>query len=77
MDGAGEFDGVLLGAFRRPRIEGRFRGRAMQAFDVTWGDAEGDVVIENAYANVSRAVVTRGGSRMDVSGLVLAGLPAP
>ena len=54
MDGAGEFDGVLLGAFRRPRIEGHFRVRAMQAFDVTWGDAEGDVVIENSYANVSR-----------------------
>ena len=33
----------------------------MQAFDVTWGDAEGDVVIENSYANVSRAVMTRGG----------------
>ena len=24
IDGAGEFDGVMLGAFRRPRIEGRF-----------------------------------------------------
>ena len=30
LDGAGEFDGVLTGAFRRPRVEGRFRGRAMQ-----------------------------------------------
>ena len=28
----------------------------MRAFDVTWGDVEGDVVIENSYANVSRAV---------------------
>ena len=26
----------------------------MQAFDVTWGDVDGDVVIENAYANVSQ-----------------------
>ena len=26
IDGVGEFDGVLLGAFRRPRIEGRFTG---------------------------------------------------
>jgi translocation and assembly module TamB len=75
MDGAGEFDGVLRGAFRRPRIEGRFRGRAMQAFDVTWGDAEGDVVIENSYASVSRAVVTRGGSRMEVSGIFSLGYP--
>jgi translocation and assembly module TamB len=75
MDGAGEFDGVLLGAFRRPRIEGHFRGRAMQAFDVTWGDAEGNVVIENAYANVSRAVLNRGGSKMDVSGVFSLGYP--
>ena len=75
MDGAGEFDGVLLGAFRRPRIEGHFRGRAMQAFDVVWGDAEGDVVIENSYANVSNAVVTRGKSRIDVSGLFSLGFP--
>ena len=75
MDGAGEFDGVLIGAFRRPRIEGHFRTRAMQAFDVTWGDAEGDVVIENSYANVSRAVVNRGGSRIDVAGIFSLGYP--
>ena len=75
MDGAGEFDGVLTGAFRRPRIEGRFDGKAMQAFDVTWGDAEGDVVIENSYAHVSRAVITRGASRLDVSGTFSLGYP--
>ena len=75
MDGAGDFDGVLLGAFRRPRIEGRFPGREMRAFDVTWGDVEGDVVVENSYANVSRAVIQRGRSRMDVSGLFSLGYP--
>jgi hypothetical protein len=75
MDGAGEFDGVLTGAFRRPRIEGRLRGRAMQAFDVVWGEAEADVVIENAYANVSRAVITRGASRIDLSGQFSLGFP--
>ncbi|MGQ0732646.1 MAG: translocation/assembly module TamB domain-containing protein [Acidobacteriota bacterium] len=75
MDGAGEFDGVLIGAFRRPRIEGRFRGRSMQAFDVIWGDADGDVVVENAYANVSNARVVRGRARMDISGLFSLGFP--
>jgi hypothetical protein len=75
MDGAGEFDGVLTGAFRRPRIEGRFRTRAMQAFDTIWGDAEGDVVIENSYANVSRSVITRGKSRIDASGVFSLGYP--
>ena len=75
MDGAGEFDGVMTGAFRRPRIEGRFRGRAMQAFDVVWGDAEADVVVENAYANVTNAVIRRGPSRMNVSGVFSLGFP--
>jgi hypothetical protein len=75
MDGAGEFDGVMLGAFRRPRIEGHFRGSAMQAFDVIWGDAEGDVVVENAYANVTNAAVTHDGSRIDVSGMFSLGFP--
>lgn len=75
MDGAGEFDGVLVGAFRRPRIEGRFRGHAMRAFDVVWGDAEGDVVIENSYANVTNAIITRGPSRLDVSGVFSLGFP--
>ena len=75
MDGAGEFDGVLLGAFRRPRIEGRFRGQAMRAFDVVWGDAQGDVVIENSYANVTNAIITRGPSRIDVAGAFSLGFP--
>jgi hypothetical protein len=75
MDGAGEFDGVMLGAFRRPRIEGRFRGRAMRAFDVVWGDAEGDVVVENAYADVKDVVIRRGESTMNVSGRFSLGYP--
>ncbi|HXG88095.1 MAG TPA: translocation/assembly module TamB domain-containing protein [Vicinamibacterales bacterium] len=75
MDGAGQFDGVLVGAFRRPRIDGHFRTRAMRAFDVVWGDAEGDVVIENSYANVSKVVITRGKARIDASGLFSLGFP--
>jgi hypothetical protein len=75
MDGAGEFDGVMLGAFRRPRIEGRFHGRAMRAFDVVWGDAEGDVVVQNAYADVKDVVIRRGNSMMNVSGLFSLGFP--
>ncbi len=75
FDGAGEFDGVLTGAFRRPRVEGRLRAREIRAFDVTWGEVEGDVVIENSYANVTRASIVRGASRMDVSGRFSLGYP--
>ena len=75
MDGAGQFDGVLQGAFRRPRIEGRLRGKEMRAFDVNWGEVDGQVVIENSYANVAQATLKRGVSQMDVSGLFSLGFP--
>ena len=75
MDGAGEFDGVMTGAFRRPRVQGHFRGRAMRAFDVVWGDAEGDVVIENSYATVSDTTIRRADSRLEISGLFSLGFP--
>jgi translocation and assembly module TamB len=75
IDGVGEFDGVMLGAFRRPRIEGRMIADEMRAFDVTWGEIEGQVVIENAYAIVSNAVVRRDSSRMSVDGQFSLGYP--
>jgi len=75
IDGVGRFDGVMLGAFRRPRIEGRFTGSEIRAWDVNWGDVDGDFVVENSYANVSRAVIRSGQSRMDVTGQFSLGYP--
>jgi hypothetical protein len=75
MDGIGKFDGVLLGSFRRPRIEGKFSGLEMRAWDVTWGDLDGDFVVENSYAHISRAVVRSGYSRIDISGQFSLGYP--
>ncbi|HYE88933.1 MAG TPA: translocation/assembly module TamB domain-containing protein, partial [Vicinamibacterales bacterium] len=75
VDGIGKFDGVMLGAFRRPRIEGHFTGAEMLAWDVNWGDIDGDFVIENAYANISRSSIRKGRSRMDVTGQFSLGYP--
>ena len=75
IDGVGRFDGVMLGAFRRPRIEGRFVGSEIRAWDVNWGDIDGDFVVENSYAHISRAVIRSGLSRMDVSGQFSLGYP--
>jgi hypothetical protein len=75
IDGVGRFEGVMLGAFRRPRIEGRFVGSEMRAWDVNWGDVDGDFVVENSYTNVSRAVIRSGLSRMDVTGQFSLGYP--
>ena len=75
IDGVGRFDGVMLGAFSRPRIEGRFVGDKMHAWGVTWGAVDGDFVVENSYAHVSRAVLRDGFSEMDVSGQFSLGYP--
>lgn len=75
VDGVGRFEGVMLGAFRRPRIEGHFIGSEMRAWDVNWGDVDGDFVVENSYANISRAVIRKGISRMDVTGQYSLGYP--
>ncbi len=75
IDGIGRFDGVLLGRFQRPRIEGRFVGSEIRAWGVTWGDVDGDFVVEDNYTNVSRAVIRDGLSRMDVSGQFSLGYP--
>jgi hypothetical protein len=58
VDGYGTFDGVMFNEFRRPRIEGKFAGQDIRAFDVTWGAVTGDAVIENAYADVKNVVLT-------------------
>lgn len=75
IDGVGRFEGVMLGAFRRPRIEGRFIGSEIRAWDVNWGEIDGDFVVENSYANVSRAVIRSGLSRMEVTGQYSLGYP--
>jgi len=75
IDGVGRFDGVLLGSFKRPRIEGRLVGSEMYAYEVNWGDVDGDFVVENSYTNVSRAVIRSGLSRMDVTGQFSLGYP--
>ena len=75
VDGAGKFDGVLLGAFRRPRIEGRFTGAEMRAWEVNWGEVDADFVVENSYAHISRSVIRSGASRIDVTGQFSLGYP--
>ena len=57
IGGYGSFDGVMANSFRRPRIEGTFRGERMRAFDVVWGSVNGAVVIEDSYANVKDVVL--------------------
>jgi hypothetical protein len=75
IGGYGEFDGVLLGAIRRPRIEGVFTGDSMRAWDVVWGRAKADFVIENSYAFVKSAVLTSGDAEIVADGQFSVGYP--
>jgi translocation and assembly module TamB len=75
VGGHGTFDGVMVESVRRPRIEGRFAGEQMRAFDVVWGSVAGRAVIQNSYTDVSDVVVGSGGAVMRVDGRFSLGFP--
>lgn len=75
LGGVGEFDGVMLNSFSRPRIEGRFTGDHMRAWDVVWGRGAADVVIENGYVFVTDGRITRGESEIVANGQFSLGYP--
>ena len=60
--GRGEFDGVMTGAFRKPLVEGEFRGADLRGFDAVWGAATGHIAIQNSYVTVKDAIVRSGDS---------------
>ncbi len=75
VGGSGQFDGVMLGAFTRPRIEGQFSGRNMRAWDTNWGEGTASVVVENGYVAVSNSRITRGASEIKAEGKFSLGYP--
>ena len=75
VGGWGEFDGVMTRSFRQPRVEGRFTGRRLRAWDVTWGDGSGHVVVENSYVTVTGAVLRRGDAEIGADGIFSLGYP--
>lgn len=75
IGGHGEFEGVMTGAFRRPRVVGQFTSRQMTAWDVGWGNVVGDVVIADAYADVRNVLVTSDRSEIGIDGRFAIGYP--
>jgi hypothetical protein len=75
IGGYGQFDGVLVNAFRNPRVEGRFVGDQIRVWDVVWGHMRSSFAVENSYADVSSATVTRGDGQMLVDGRFSLGYP--
>jgi len=57
VGGRGVFEGVLTKWFNTPLITGRFEGDGIRSWDVVWGRARADLVIENSYVTVSNSLV--------------------
>jgi hypothetical protein len=75
VGGVGTFDGTMRQSFRRPRVEGRFRGERMFAWDVEWGRASGDLVIEDGYVALTNARVIAGDALIETEGRYSLGYP--
>lgn len=75
LGGFGQFDGTMRLSFRKPRIEGRFSGQRLRAWDVVWGRATGDLVIEDGYVALTNARVTEGDSVIETEGRFALGYP--
>ncbi len=80
MGGHGTFDGVMRQSFRRPRIEGAFDGGGLSAWNIVWGRGRADIIVENSYVDVRRALITAplpggGASTIKVDGRFSLGYP--
>jgi hypothetical protein len=73
--GRGEFDGMLTGAFRRPRVEGEFSGEDLRGFDTWWGSGDAHIVVEDGYVRVRDGIVALNDSEMRFDGLFALGFP--
>ena len=73
--GRGEMEGVMRGAFLAPRLEARFDGDDIRAWNVDWGPGSGEVVVEGGYLDVSGGVFGRAPTELRVDGRFALGPP--
>ncbi len=77
VGGRGEMRGVMLGSFTSPRIEGRFAGEDVVAWNVGWGSGAGRIEVENGYLDVTGGVFDQGDSQVNMDGRFALGFPRP
>ena len=69
VGGRGTFDGVMTGSFSAPRIEGQFAGEHMRAWDVLWGRATADLIVQGGYVDIANSRIGKGDeSRLNADG---------
>ena len=66
---------MLTESFSKPRIEGRFVGDRMRAWDTSGATASPTSSIENSYVNIKKSVIEDGGSRIEAEGKFSLGYP--
>ena len=75
IDGAGTFDGVMIGDLAAPRIEATFVGAELRAWNVVWGDGTGQIVVEDSYLDLTKGVFRRDEAELQVDGTFSLGGP--
>ncbi|HXD75722.1 MAG TPA: translocation/assembly module TamB domain-containing protein [Vicinamibacterales bacterium] len=73
--GRGQFDGTMTGAFNKPRVEGKFSGEDLWAWDTLWGEGGAQIAIENSYVDIKDGVVRLNGSEIHTDGKFSLGYP--
>ena len=75
LGGRGRLDGVMLGAFSAPRIEARFTGEDIRAWNVDWGSGTGVITVGNGYLDVEDGLFAQGPAQLHVGGRFALGSP--
>ncbi len=70
VDGVGTFVGVWLGDLAAPRIEARFTGEGLRAWNVVWGTGGGDLVVDvhNSYLYMTNGVFRHDEAELYIDG---------
>ena len=75
VHGFGLLDGVMLGPFASPRLEARFLGKEIQAWNVQWGTGSGTIAVENSYLDVTDGSFKKDSFALEVEGQFALGFP--
>ncbi len=77
LAGYGSMNGVLLGDIGSPRVEARFDGDGIHAWNVDWGHGEGDFVLEDNILDVTAGRFDDGAAVLAMDGGFAIGPPPP
>ena len=77
LAGYGSMNGALLGDIASPRVEARFDGDGIHAWNVDWGQGEGDFVLEDNILDVTAGRFDDGDFALVINGAFGIGPPPP